>query len=129
MKESYVIDAGVVSLFPGLVKRCFEDMVGNRVRLVTSELTPAGFIFHYARRFGKDVALARYRSLRNSPLEVISPDSWITETAGVLKASHGERLSLADCFLVATAMKVKGTVLTTDSGIRDVYGRVIKIEY
>ncbi|BDC18862.1 type II toxin-antitoxin system VapC family toxin [Acidianus sp. HS-5] len=119
MKEKYVLDAGPLSLlFAGKkeVKKYFEDMYIGNATIYMSEVNLAEFLYHYISKKGKDIALARHRYIRNSPIIIVSPDEKITENAALIKSKYAY-LSLADAYLIATAKEVKGKVITTDNDI------------
>jgi predicted nucleic acid-binding protein len=52
------------------------------------------------------------------PIEIVPADQAAAEAAGAIKAS--KRMSLADCFAAALAVKVKGELLTGDPEFREV---------
>ncbi|WP_252896901.1 type II toxin-antitoxin system VapC family toxin [Metallosphaera hakonensis] len=119
MKEKYVIDAGPLSLFfAGRkdVKEFFEEMYNDNAIIYMNEINLAEFIYNYISKVGKDTAIARHRFIRNSPINIVSPDENITEIAAILKSKYSF-LSLADAYLIATAKKIGGRVITTDEDI------------
>ncbi|MEM4774624.1 MAG: type II toxin-antitoxin system VapC family toxin [Sulfolobaceae archaeon] len=119
MKERYVLDAGpLFLLFAGEkgVKKYFEEMYKGRVEIYMNEVNLAEFLHLYISRKGKDIALARHRYIRNSPIKIVPPDEKITETAALLKSKYNF-LSLADAFLIATAKEINGVIITTDEDI------------
>lgn len=119
LKEKYVIDAGPLSLFfagKKDVKKFFEEMYNNNVIIYMNEVNLGEFIYNYISKVGKDIAIARHRYIRNSPIRIISPNENITETAAILKSKYSY-LSLADAYLIATAKKIGGKVITTDEDI------------
>ncbi|QGA55261.1 DUF4411 family protein [Sulfolobus sp. E5-1-F] len=119
MREKYVLDAGPLSLlFAGRkeIKKYFEEIYTGNAIIYMSEVNLAEFLYIYILKKGKDVALARHRYIRNSPIKVIYPNERITENAALLKSKYSY-LSLADAFLIATAKEVKGKVITTDEDI------------
>ncbi|WP_373468550.1 type II toxin-antitoxin system VapC family toxin [Acidianus infernus] len=119
MKEKYVLDAGPLSLFfagKKDVKKFFEEMYKNNAIIYMNEVNLAEFIYNYILKLGKDIAIARHKYIRNSPIKIISPNENITETAAILKSKY-PYLSLADAYLIATAKEVGGKVITTDEDI------------
>jgi predicted nucleic acid-binding protein len=52
------------------------------------------------------------------PIEIVSADQSLAEAAGAIKVS--KKMSLADCFAVALAARVKGELLTGDPEFREV---------
>jgi len=119
LKWRYVLDAGPLSLlFAGKqeTKKYFEEMYRGEITIYMSEVNLAEFLYLYILKVGKDTAMARHRYIRNSPIQIISPNERITENAALLKSKYSY-LSLADAFLIATAKEVKGRVITTDGDI------------
>lgn len=119
MRKRYVIDAGPLFLFfsgKNELKEYFEDTYEGKAEMYMSEVNLAELLYLLAQRLGKDVAVARHRYIRSSPIRVVPTNERITEEAALLK-SRFSHISLADAFLIATAKEVKGTVITTDSGV------------
>jgi len=58
--------------------------------------------------------------LRSSPIRIVGVDEDLTLRAARLRLRHYSRLSLADCYLIALAGKLRATIITTDSALRDV---------
>ncbi len=123
MKRKYVLDAGVLALyFAGRrdAKAYIDAAYTGRADVFMCEVNVAEFLYNYARVFGWEAALTKHALLRNSPITIVSADESLTVKAAELKLRHYEKLSLADCYLLALAGLVKGTVVTTDSRIEDV---------
>ena len=77
MKWRYVLDAGPLSLlFAGKqeTKKYFEDMYRGEITIYMSEVNLAEFLYLYILKMGKDTAMARHRYIRNSPIQIISPN-------------------------------------------------------
>ncbi len=121
MKEKYILDAGVLALyFAGdrNAKKYVDKAYSGKAKVFISELNMAEFIYNYARVFGWSSALARNDLLRNSPMEIVGVYEDLTLKASKLKLKYYDTLSLADCYLIATAKTFKATIVTTDSRIR-----------
>jgi predicted nucleic acid-binding protein len=132
LKRKFVVDAGPLALFFAghkEVRKYFEMMYSGSAELYVNEVNLAEFFYNYILKFGKEVALTRYRQVRSSPIRVVSPDDKLTERAAMLKASH-KGLSLADAYLIATAEEVSGEIVTTDSLVKEVSGvKTVLIEF
>ncbi|MEM0085329.1 MAG: PIN domain-containing protein [Candidatus Methanomethylicia archaeon] len=85
-----------------------------------SEINLAEFLYNYARVFGWESTLVRNKLIRNSPIIVVSPDEKQTIEAARIKLKYYDRLSLADSYLVALAIMLKGIIVTTDARIENV---------
>lgn len=69
--------------------------------------------------FGVEVADLRYTSIRNSGITPVGTDERLTRDAGGVKCQHRGKISLADAYVIATAKRVRGTLVTTDHAIKD----------
>ena len=57
---------------------------------------------------------------RNSPIVIKEIDETLTTEAAWLKLKHYDKLSLADCYLIALAKQLKSSIVTTDSRVKEV---------
>ena len=62
----------------------------------------------------------KINSVMNSPIRIVSLSKRMALRAGELKAKH-DSLSLVDCYIIALAEAKKAQVVTSDSGIANVY--------
>ena len=123
MKEKYVIDAGVIALyFAGdqKVKEIVNDVYSGRAEAYMCEINIAEFLYNYAKVFGWGSALARHALIRNSPINIVGIDEYLTLEAAKLKLKYYNLLSIADCYLIALAKQRKAKVITTDEGVKRV---------
>lgn len=119
MPDRYVVDAGVVSLyFAGnrRAKQYLDEVFQRKATGHICEVNVAEFQYNCARAFGAEVAEIRVRSIRNSALRVEGIDDRLSTEAARLKVSHWA-FSLADCYLIALAKRIAGTILTTDGPV------------
>jgi len=86
------------------------------------EVNVAEFLYSYARVFGWESALVKYALLRNSPISILGVDESLTTDVAKLKLRHHDRLSLADCYLIALAKQKKAKIITTDEDVEKVRG-------
>jgi predicted nucleic acid-binding protein len=80
--------------------------------------------------FGREVADLRYTSIRNSGIIPVATDERLTRDAGGVKCLHRGKISLADAYVIATAKRFKGTLVTTDhviSGLGIVKTRLLEV--
>lgn len=123
MRRKYVLDAGFLSaFFAGVLesKRYMDEVYGKISEAYISEVNLAEFLYNYARVFGWESALVRNKLIRDSPIVVVSPDEEQTIEAARIKLKYYDRLSLADSYLVALAIVLRGVIVTTDTRIKDV---------
>ncbi len=123
MRKRYVLDAGVLALyFAGRpeARRYIEDVYAGRAEAFMLEVNVAEFLYNYAKVFGWDAALVKHSMLRSSPITILGVDEELTITAAKLKLRYYNRLSLADCYLLALARRKRATVVTTDQALKDV---------
>ena len=107
--ERVVLDASALLLYVYgdiTVKRVVEenDAFVNPVNLTE-------FLYVYARTRGWKEALLKYSTFRNS-LKVVELSEGIITVSAKLRLKYG--LSLGDAFLLATAMYLNGTAVTSD---------------
>lgn len=125
-------DTGAISLFfanhDQAVKYMDQIRNSQSVGFVPRAIL-AEFYYKTAEKLGKDIAQLRVVSIRSSLIkeEVLTEDDIFT--IGSIKLQN-KNLSFVDCIIAATAMKKKGTILTTESGFKDIKGlKSIKFEY
>lgn len=121
MKKKHVFDAGVISLyFAGRddVKRYFNEIFKGDAEGFICEVNLAEFYYKAIKKIGLEATEIRYIAIREK-LNVGTPDEKMTRDAARIKARHENTLSLADSYTIALNEKVKGTLLTTDSGIKN----------
>jgi len=130
LSRSYVLDAGFLALyFAGRkdVKKYIDEIYEGDSKAYICEINLAEFLYNYAQVFGWEAALVKNHLLRNSPIVIVGVNENLTLNAVKLKLKYYEKLSLADCYLAALAEKLKATVLTTDTTLKDV--EEIKVKY
>ncbi|MEM0267455.1 MAG: type II toxin-antitoxin system VapC family toxin [Thermofilum sp.] len=120
MRKSFVLDAGVLALyFAGRedARKYVEAAYERGYAVYVCEVNLAEFLYSYARVFGWEAALARNALVRRSPVKVVGVDEQLTLEAAALKLKHWQKLSLADCYLLALAKRLNAAVVTTDSNV------------
>lgn len=70
---------------------------------------------------GRAEALAKLRSLEHAGLEVAQLDPDLARAAGFLKCTHRD-LPMADCVIAATALRLRGCVVSDDPHFSKVKG-------
>ncbi len=120
MKKKLVFDAGIPALyFAGntIVKKYVDDMYRGLVEIYMCEVNLAEFIYNYARVFGWEAAKVKQEIIRDS-IKVLVVNKELTIEAAKLKLKYYNLLSLADCYLIALAKKIRARVVTTDHDIK-----------
>ena len=116
MHDRYVLDAGVIAFYcagdPG-VKPYFDRILEARAFGYICEVNVAEFVYNFARKFGWDAAATKARLVREEPFIVEGIDEELTYTAAQIKTENS-KYSLANCYLLALALRHSATVLTTD---------------
>ena len=97
-------------------------MYACRAEAFMLEVNVAEFLYNYAKVFRWDAALVKHGMLRSSPITVLGVDEELTITAAKLKPRYYNRLSLADCYLLALARRKRAAVVTTDQALKGVEG-------
>ena len=115
----YLLDAGIFPLLLGgdaRLKPLGQELNDGRAEVLASEVNLAEFYYKTCENRGREVAEHLYRRIRlMKELRSLSPDEELTKRAGQLKCKYRERVSLADCFAVATAEREEAKLVTTDS--------------
>jgi len=83
----------------------------------TCEPNLAELYYKTCEKLGRETALLRYTSLRQSALTITSPDYTLTRLAGELKCSRRPELSLVDAYIIALAKRTGSSLYTTDARI------------
>lgn len=83
-------------------------------------------IYHALRSGGERLAQLAEDALRALPLQIVEANKDLTLHAARLKANH--KMSYADCFAAALAMKNKCELITGDKEFKQVEG-AIKIKW
>ena len=96
------------------MKRFFDDIETGVARGSISAVNLSEFYYKTCQKLGKSTADIRYYQVRNTKLAVVETDVELSRVAGLEKCKRAE-LSLADCYVLAAARRLKATVLTTDS--------------
>ncbi len=73
------------------------------------------------REGGRERALSQLRALEHSGLEIVPLDVSISRDAGLLRCTHRD-LPMADCVIAATAVSLRGRVVTDDPHFSRVKG-------
>ena len=83
-----------------------------------SEINLGEIYYMTIRRLGLESAKGRLEQFFELPIQVISPSSDIILSASEIKAECA--ISYADCFAVATALKVSASIITGDPEFKKV---------
>lgn len=120
--RTLVFDTGVLYLYfvgDNNVKQIFHEIKQGLCDGFTLEANTAELYYKTCENFGRDVALIRYKSVRQSSLVVTSPDEGLSLNAGQIKAAYGNKLSLVDAYVISLTRRVRGILYTTDARIHD----------
>jgi len=133
-RRKYLFDAGALSLYYAgdtRVRPLFEEIFEARSEGFVSEVNLAEFYYKTGQKLGAETAEVWYLQIRRSGVKVIAPDEETTRNAAQVKIRHRTKLSLADCFAIATASSQGASIITTDPRIdevREVPTRYLAIE-
>ncbi len=132
MSEKIVLDSfALVSLFhkePGWerVQRALYDQEKAGRRAFLNWINWGEFFYVVKRRVGAAKAAEAMRLLDQLPIDLFPVDQGLVQAAAEVKSEH--RVSYADAFCVVTAMRLGGTVLTSDAEFKSVE-HLIKIRW
>jgi len=102
------------------VKRYFDDIENDVKRGSIAAVNLSEFYYKTCQKLGKSTADIRYYQVRNTKLAVVETDAELARNAGLEKCRQQADLSLADCYALAAAKRLKATLLTTDSELSKV---------
>lgn len=128
MKQPTVLDSfALVSLFhrePGWekVRSILRDLSSSGEKAVLCRINWGEFYYIVRRRVGKSKADESLLLLEQLPVEIISVDDQLVREAAEIKADYS--VAYADAFCIATAMRVKGKIVTSDPEFKAVEGLV-----
>ncbi len=91
-----------------------------------SEINLGEVYYMMIRRLGLSMARVQIEQFSELPIQIISPSTDIIMYAAETKAEYA--ISYADCFAVATALKVKASVVTGDPEFKKVE-HIVKIQW
>jgi len=116
-------DAGALSLYYAgneKARQYFNDVSSRLKTGFMSEVNLAEFYYKTAEKYDVDTVETWYMLTRRSRIVIVAPDEAITRDAAKLKLKYHDKLSLADCFAISTAINNHCTLITTDNKIRQV---------
>jgi uncharacterized protein len=102
------------------VKKYFDDVEDDRAHGSIAAVNLSEFYYKTCQKLGRTAADIRYYQVRNTRLDVLETDPELARMAGLEKCRQRADLSLADCYVLATAKRLKATILTTDSELAKV---------
>lgn len=128
MKDSVVVDAGVLALYfidDDRVRFYFHGIEKGNIKGYMAHVNLSEYYYKTCQQLGKDTADVRYLSIMRSKIEIFM-DEMLARDAGLEKCRHRLNLSLADCFALAVAKRLKAALLTTDGELAKVKGINVK---
>lgn len=99
-----------------IVSSLFQESAEGRVRLIMNVVNWGEIVYITLREYGPEYADKVENALSELPVEVEPADKSITKKAAKWKARGG--LSYADCFVLATADRHHGEIVTGDPEFR-----------
>jgi PIN domain nuclease of toxin-antitoxin system len=102
------------------VKRYFDEIENGVKQGSISAVNLSEFYYKTCQKLGKSTPDIRYYQVRNTRLAVVETDAELARNAGLEKCRQQADLSLADCYALAAAKRLKATILTTDSQLSKV---------
>ena len=119
LKGNVVLDTGPILLYFAEDRQVREILDDADADIYVCDVSLAELYYKTCEVFGREVADLRYTSIRNSGIISVATDERLTRDAGGFKCSHRGKISLADAYVIATAKRFKGTLVTTDHVISD----------
>lgn len=118
--RGFLLDAGVLALYlagDDRAREYFEGIMAGRASGFVSDVNLAEFYYKTAQKLGEETAEARTGLLASSRITLMSTDVEIAKAAGRWKL-RAPRLSLTDCFALASLEKEAEVLLTTDAELK-----------
>lgn len=105
---------------PGFEKvaEVFDECVAKNSEVFMCIVNWGEVIYHSLRVGGERASKLAEDAMATLPIELVEVNKELTHQAAVLKASH--KMSYADCFAAALAMKKKGELVTGDGEFKQV---------
>ena len=100
------------------VASIFEECVTKDREVFLCIINWGEVIYQAMRRGGEKRAKLAEDAMRALPIQLVEANKELTHQAAILKASH--KMSYADCFAAALAMKKKGELITGDNEFKQV---------
>lgn len=104
------------------VAKLFDECVTKDREVFLCVVNWGEVIYHALRSGGENTAKLAEDVMRALPLEIVEANKELTHQAASLKAFH--KMSYADCFAAALAMKKKCELLTGDKEFKQVEKKV-----
>jgi predicted nucleic acid-binding protein len=111
-----IIDTGVLSLHfrdDPRVERQFDEIDGGKSTGHIAGINLAEFYYKTCQKLSRQTADTWFHLVRGSPLRIAS-DEELNRQAGFERCKRTLDLSIADCYALALAKRLNGTLLTTD---------------
>ena len=132
-RKNTVIDTGGLTLFftgDPRVRTYFDDIEKGRTNGYVTSVTLSEFYYKTCQKMGEEVSRLWYHQCRDL-LHILETSSDLSLMAGREKCHRGSaNLSLADCFALAAAKILSGTLVTTDhelAKIKDIHVKFIEV--
>ena len=112
------------------VRNFFVDFERGRINGFVTSVNLSEFYYKTCQKMGEEVAKIWYYQCRER-LSILETDRELCLLSGKEKCLSGANFSLADCFAIAAARRLKGTLLTTDpelAKIKDLDVRFFRFE-
>lgn len=104
------------------VTTIFDECVAKDREVFLSIINWGEVIYQAIRRGGETRAKLAEDAMATLPIQLVEANKELTHQAAVLKASN--KMSYADCFAAALAVKKKGELVTGDSEFKQVEKQV-----
>ncbi len=120
MKRIFV-DTGIFELYFGgnrEIKRVFNEIKNGTILGFTMELNLFEFYYKVCEELGKDVALIRNFSIRNTKIKILEINEKLTSKSASIRCGN-PNLSTVDSYISGCAVLNSLIIYTTDSDFND----------
>ena len=100
------------------VAEVFDECVAKDSEAFMCIINWGEVIYHTLRVGGEEAAKLAEEAMATLPIQLVEANKDLTHQAAILKASN--KMSYADCFAAALAMKKRGELITGDAEFRQV---------
>jgi len=121
--KRYLYDAGALGLLlagDNRLKNFVAEVSRGQASAHASVINLAEFYYKTGQKLGLETAETWFLRIVNSKLQVENADANLAKEAALHKIHYRDKLSLADCFAVAEAVRQKALLLTTDEDLEKV---------
>ena len=121
------LDSGIFELFfigRQDIKTIFNQIKNGTIIAFTLELNLCEHYYKVCEKLGKETAIIRNLSIRNTKINIIEINEQLTMSSGYFKCKYRQKLSIVDAYVSGCANINNLIIFSTDSDFKDI--KVVK---